>query len=187
MPAYGATIAVQMREFGVRRLVTGLDGAGKSIIEMDALTPHVTFVNESGSFAVADLWRTGGAPASAAAGDVLTKPPVLVPSHGGSVLRIIRFPPEQELQGHSVRPDPDDTSAVQAFAGQDSSIHPLMHKTQTIDYAIVLSGEIWAILEKSEALMRAGDVLIQRATSHSWANRSNAPCIMAFILIDARE
>lgn len=63
----------------------------------------------------------------------------------------------------------------------------MMHKTSSVDYAIVLSGEIWAILEEGEALMRAGDVLIQRATSHSWSNRSDSPCIVAFILIDAED
>ncbi|HKT15191.1 MAG TPA: cupin domain-containing protein [Allosphingosinicella sp.] len=173
--------------FTVRRIVTGLDADGKSVVETDSPTPHVTFVNESGSLAVADLWVTGAAPSPARAPDGLTKAADLVPSSGGSVLRMIRFPPDKELEGIAVGLRADDESAARAFADQDSSIHPLMHKTETIDYAIVLSGEIWAILEKSETLMRAGDVLIQRATSHAWANRSDSPCVVAFVLIDAED
>ncbi|HKY81170.1 MAG TPA: cupin domain-containing protein [Sphingobium sp.] len=63
--------------------------------------------------------------------------------------------------------------------------HPFMHRTRSVDYAIVLSGEIWAVLDEGETLMRAGDVLIQRATNHAWANRSEAQCVMAFVLVDA--
>jgi uncharacterized cupin superfamily protein len=67
------------------------------------------------------------------------------------------------------------------------TIHPMMHKTKSVDYAIVLSGEIVAIMEDGETTMRAGDVLVQRATSHSWANRSDVPCMIAFVLVDARD
>ena len=100
------------------------------------------------------------------------------------MLRILRFPSEAEMGG--VIEPPIDTSGA-TYAGADSPIHPGMHKTKTIDYAIVLSGEIWAIAEKGETLMRAGDVMILRATWHSWANRSNAPSVVAFVLIDAED
>ncbi len=63
--------------------------------------------------------------------------------------------------------------------------HAHMHRTRSIDYAIVLSGEIWAVMDEGETKMVAGDVLIQRGTNHAWANRSNAPCVVAFVLIDA--
>ena len=64
--------------------------------------------------------------------------------------------------------------------------HAHMHRTRSIDYAIVLSGEIWAVMDVGETKMVAGDVLIQRGTNHAWANRSNAPCVVAFVLIDAK-
>ena len=60
-----------------------------------------------------------------------------------------------------------------------------MHRTRSIDYAIVLSGEIWAVMDVGETKLVAGDVLVQRGTNHAWANRSNAPCVVAFVLIDA--
>lgn len=60
-----------------------------------------------------------------------------------------------------------------------------MHVTRTIDYAIVLAGEIYAVLDEDETLMRAGDILVQRGTNHAWANRSDAPARIAFVLIDS--
>jgi mannose-6-phosphate isomerase-like protein (cupin superfamily) len=62
--------------------------------------------------------------------------------------------------------------------------HPLMHRTKTIDYAIVLSGEIYMVLDDSEVFLQAGDTIIQRGTNHAWSNRSEEPCVIAFVLID---
>ena len=67
---------------------------------------------------------------------------------------------------------------------QDAYLHPDMHETDTVDYAIVMAGEIWAILEDKETLLRAGNVLIQRGTNHAWANRSDECARIAFVLID---
>ncbi len=77
-------------------------------------------------------------------------------------------------------------SAMYPDAHRDASggEHPGMHRTQTVDYAIVLEGEVVAILEEGETVMRQGDVLIQRATNHAWANRSGKPVKVAFVLID---
>ena len=59
-----------------------------------------------------------------------------------------------------------------------------MHRTETIDYAIILSGEITMLLDEGEVLLKAGDVLVQCGTNHAWSNRSNAPCVVAFVLLD---
>ena len=66
-----------------------------------------------------------------------------------------------------------------------SAQHPGFHQTDTLDYAICLEGEVWAVLDEGETLMKAGDVLIQRGTYHAWSNRGDKPCRMAFVLIDA--
>ena len=68
---------------------------------------------------------------------------------------------------------------------EDRDRHPGMHKTATVDYAIVLTGEIWAVIDEGETLMKPGDTLIQRGTNHAWSNRTNESCRVAFILIDA--
>jgi uncharacterized cupin superfamily protein len=65
--------------------------------------------------------------------------------------------------------------------------HPGFHKTDTIDYAIVLSGEIYALMDDGEVLLKAGDVLIQRGTNHAWSNRSDQPCRIAISSHDAEE
>jgi quercetin dioxygenase-like cupin family protein len=64
--------------------------------------------------------------------------------------------------------------------------HPFMHRTDSLDYAIVLSGEIWMVMdgEKDDLLLKQGDTLIQRGNNHAWSNRGTEPCVMAFVLID---
>ena len=62
----------------------------------------------------------------------------------------------------------------------------MMHRTSTVDYAIVLKGEIHAVMEKGETLLRAGDILVQRGTNHSWSVRGNEPCMVAFVLVNAK-
>jgi quercetin dioxygenase-like cupin family protein len=176
-------------EFQIRRIVTGVGSDGRSFIESDGPSPHVTLLNDSGSFVCADIWRTAASPSQARAPDRLNVPTILAPEPGGSVVRVMRFPPERELAGKGGETTfhAGDESGAEAIAGQDMTIHPMMHKTKSVDYAIVLSGEIVAIMEDGETTMRAGDVLVQRATSHSWANRSDVPCMIAFVLVDARD
>jgi len=63
-------------------------------------------------------------------------------------------------------------------------VAPRNHRTETVDYAIVLEGEIWAVMDEDETLLRAGDILVQRGTNHAWANRSSKTARIAFVLID---
>ena len=64
--------------------------------------------------------------------------------------------------------------------------HEAMHRTASVDYAFVIEGEIWAVLDADETLMTAGDFLIQRGTNHAWSNRSDRPALVGFVLIDAK-
>ena len=77
-------------------------------------------------------------------------------------------------------------SDEQASSAGDEAPHPLMHRTQTIDYGIVIEGELTMILDRSETIVKAGDIVIQRGTNHAWANRTNKICRVAFILIDGQ-
>ena len=110
-------------------------------------------------------------------------------SAGGTVIRIIDFPPEPEDKEELARMF--DASFGQLFsdAHQEGNPHqhPGVHQTDTVDYALVISGEICAIMDKVETVLKAGDVLIQRDTNHAWANRSGQPCRMAFVLIDGKS
>ena len=80
---------------------------------------------------------------------------------------------------------PDDGSGAGVSLYHGASRHPGFHQTTSVDYAIVLFGEIYAMMDEGEVLLRTGDVLIQRGTNHAWSNRTEKPCCIAFVLIDA--
>ena len=161
----------------VLRIVTGGNLHGKSIFVSDGPTPNHT--SDLGSPPAHVVWATGEAAAvgsdPAPAGHAFG-----FHSMGGSLLRIVDFPPDANY----------DTSALTRFLDdhgvrdQGDARHFWFHKTASLDYAIVLEGEIYALMDEGETLMRPGDILIQRATNHSWSNRSSKPCRMAFVLLD---
>jgi len=173
-----------------RRIVTGHDASGRSVIISEAVSPHVMTIMDQPNFAVTDFWKTFGTPADNSAetnADPCTVPIQVAPPAAGSVFRVVQFPPDRDwaakaaAMGGSV---PIDETAVSA--NREGAIrHPHMHRTRSIDYAIVLSGEIWAVMDVGETRLVAGDVLVQRGTNHAWANRSQLPCVVAFVLIDA--
>lgn len=171
----------------VRRVVTGHTKDGKSIFIMDGPAPTV-MSRGTASTEVTELWETRGAPASNEGGDDPTSHPYrLPPPKNGTVLRIIEYPPDK-IRVAALR-DPHATSHDAAREGFRRDLgnarHPGFHKTDTIDYAIVLKGEIWALMDEGEVLLKAGDVLIQRGTSHAWSVRTDEPATVAFVLIDA--
>lgn len=161
----------------VRRIVTGENALGKSVFVSDAPTPNHT--DGKGSPPAQVVWATGEAAAPGAdpapAGQAFA-----FHSKGGSLLRVVDFPPDENY----------DTQELARFLDEHgvrdhgNARHFWFHKTPSLDYAIVLDGEIYALMDEGETLMRAGDILIQRATNHSWSNRSGKPCRMAFVLLD---
>jgi len=171
----------------IRRVVTGHDARGRSVIVSDGPSPHVLTIPGRTDFGLTNLWITDGAPASNAGNaDVAARPVVLEPPPNGTIFRIVEFPPDRAPGGF------DRAAAFKAMgAGHamdpDASRHPGMHKTDTVDYALVLSGDIWALMDEGETLLRAGDTLVQRGTNHAWSNRSESPCLVAFILVSARR
>ena len=174
-----------------RRIVTGHDAQGRSIITSDAPCPHIMTIMGQANFAVTDFWKTSATPAdnsARTAADPCSVPTQVAPPDNGSVFRVVQFPPDKDwaakaaAMGGSV---PIDETAKSASKGGEVR-HAHMHRTRSLDYAIVLSGEIWAIMDIGETKLVAGDVFVQRGTNHSWANRSGAPCVVAFVLIDAQ-
>jgi quercetin dioxygenase-like cupin family protein len=167
----------------VRRIVTGVNAAGRSTILSDTLFPTGTVA--PGEAVRVGLWTTDSAPASNEGtrdpvpdGVIMRTPP---DRRGGTVVRITDIPPDtaraydpETLRQRGCRTTPDR-----------SARHPGFHATDTVDYAVCLEGEVWAVLDEAETLMRPGDVLIQRGTYHAWSNRSDGMCRMLFVLIDA--
>ena len=170
----------------IRRVVTGHDARGRSVILSDGPSPHVLTIPGRTDFALTNLWVTDAAPASnEGSADAAKRPVVLEPPRNGTIFRVVEFPPDQAPGGF------DRDAAFRSMgAGHamdpDASRHPGMHKTDTVDYAIVLSGEIWALMDDGETLLKAGDTLVQRGTNHAWSNRGTRPCLVAFILVNAR-
>ena len=170
----------------VRRVLTGHDADGRSVLMADG---HATNVKEMASMpglALTDLWETGGAPASNEGGaDAAARPVRLEPPKNGTILRIVEFPPDATWRGAA--DGREAFKSIGAGHAQDaSSGDPMMHTTATVDYIIVLKGEIYAIMDKGETLLRPGDILVQRGTNHSWSVRGNEPCVIAAVLVSAK-
>ena len=170
----------------VRRVLTGHDAEDKSTFIADGLAPNVKEMASMPGLALTDLWETSAAPASNTGHqDAAARPVRLEPPKNGTILRIVEFPPDSQWR--------DRADARAAFgsigaghAADKRSSDPMMHRTRTVDYIIVLKGEIHAVMEKGETLLRAGDILVQRGTNHSWSVRGGEPCIVAAVLVDAK-
>jgi hypothetical protein len=167
----------------VRRIVTAVNEAGRSYIHSDTELPTADVA--PGEPLRIGLWRTDSAPAVNTGTDdpvpdgVLSK--IAPPNRGGTVIRVTDVAPAE------IRPyNPDDLRARGAKTSPERSAkNPGFHATDTVDYAVCLEGEVWAVLDEDETLMRAGDVLIQRGTYHAWHNRSDRMARMLYVLIDA--
>ena len=104
------------------------------------------------------------------------------PPKGGTRFRVVEFLPDSEHSETSVAEEFASMDVVQQLAASDD---PTMHRNETVDYNIILSGEIHAVTEEGERLLKAGDVIVQRGTAHTWRNRSDLPCIFASIMVSA--
>ena len=172
----------------IRRIVTGHNADGLSCIVSDGPSPSVRTIPERPGYRVTNLWCTSAGPPHVDEPDAIAGHQGLPPPASGTLIRVVDYPPEA---GDAAERKRQLTATFgQLFTGTDhrpNGKHAGMHITDTIDYAIVLDGEIFAILDTEETLMRAGDILIQRGTAHAWANRSDRPARVAFVLIDAER
>ena len=170
----------------VRRVVTGHDKQGKSVFLMDGPAPNIKEMASMPGLALTDLWETDGAPANNAGNaDAAARPVRLEPPQNGSILRIVEFPPDSAWRNNADSKAAFDSIGA-GHAKDAANADPMMHTTATVDYLIILKGEIYAILENGETLLKPGDIMIQRGTNHSWSVRGNEPCILAAILINAK-
>lgn len=174
----------------VRRIVTGHDAQGRSMVSEDRDAPSVHTNPKRVGYCLTQLWITDAVPAPVDnAPDPTTRPLQLEPPRGGTVVRIVEFGPEGDWMRQL-----DAQGAQQAWGalGQNRAStntsgqakHPMMHRTQSVDYCLVLEGEITLVLDNEEVLMRQGDFAVERGTNHAWANRSGKPCRILFVLVD---
>ena len=169
----------------IRRVITGHDENGKSVFIVDGDATAVKEMASMPGLALTDIWQTGGAPASNAGNaDAADRPVVLEPPANGTIFRVVEFPPDSRWRGRADARDAFGSIGAD-HATDDSSDDPMMHKTATVDYLLVLKGEIWAILDDSEVCLKQGDVMVQRGTNHSWSVRTDEPCLLAAVLVSA--
>jgi len=169
----------------VRRVITATDGHGKSYFVSDGIAGNFKEMPGMDGLFLTDLWETSGPRASnRGTQDAAARPVHLEPPDSGTILRIVEFPPDKNWRGK--RDVSEAFSAIGAgHAPVEGHADPMMHITGTVDYIIVLKGEIFAVMDKGETLLKAGDILVQRGTNHSWHNRSDEPCIIAAVLVSA--
>jgi len=173
------------REF--RRVVTGHDDNGKAIVVEDSKASQYLERPNRPGVRLTNFWIERGSPAEydgpteTCTGEFVLHPPPM-----GSTFRCVEFLPEDP---EVMKTLDGKTAFAEMGAGNNivkDSRHPFMHRTDSLDYAIVLTGEIWMMLdeEDDDVLLKAGDVLIQRGNNHAWSNRGTEPCVIAFVLID---
>ena len=169
-----------------RRVVTGHDARGRSVVLMDGESPYSFFLEKAGGLQLTELWETRSSPAdNSGAKDAADHERRIEPVSGGTVFRIVEYPPDR-VRLATLAPDTFFAEMGVQAADKAQRRHPGMHRTRTLDYCVVLSGEIWAVTDESEVLLRAGDCLVQRGTRHAWSNRSEEPCVIAFVLVAAK-
>lgn len=172
----------------IRRVVTVVDKDGKAKILFDGANPHKRVRPQRGTVSRL-VWSTKESPADVGGDTDRGQVEVpIAPPRGGSIFRIVDIPPiTPEIEAL-----PKDYHALQHGEGTPKRhmppTHPLMHATRSIDYAIILHGEIDMLVDEGEEVhLKAGDVVIQQATNHAWINRSKDFCRIAFVLIDSQE
>jgi mannose-6-phosphate isomerase-like protein (cupin superfamily) len=173
----------------IRRVVTCKNPSGKAVAMIDA---PATSVHQRAEMGVTNtlLWVTDSVPADlSTAEDAATRKVGIAPPPGGTIFRIVEFATQKEITA-----DYESRLKMMQAIGlapegpsRERPRDPGMHRTRTIDYAVILSGEIDMLLDDSEVHLKAGDVVVQRGTNHAWVNRGNAPCQVAFILLDAKD
>jgi mannose-6-phosphate isomerase-like protein (cupin superfamily) len=171
----------------VRRVVTTIDSKDKAVVLLDGTNPHKKVRPQTQTVSRL-LWVTDQTPADLSGrADRAAIDIGIMPPRGGTVFRIVDFPPEtpetSKLDPHTMHQSLGDSAPKRGLPPR----HPAMHRTRTVDYAVVMAGEIDMLLDDSEIHLKAGDVLVQQGTNHAWVNRGTEPCRIAFILVDAKE
>ena len=141
----------------VRRVVTGHDSSGRAIVSIDEVTKNIQSARPGASASV--IWTTEGFPVDNSGGEDTSGRKVGTTLAGGTIFRVVEFSPGVEGRNH---------------------------RTDSIDYAVIISGEIDMDIDGANVHLKAGDVLVQRGTIHNWVNRGSKVCVIAFVLISAK-
>lgn len=173
----------------IHRVVTGHDADGKAIVSSEGPLPMSVEIDAIPGTVFHEVWCTTSAPAFIDNDEDPTLGALhLPPPHRGTRIRFVDIPPDSEdflSEGSSRMRDAfSQIGDVNASTVKSNSPHPLMHRTESIDYGVVIQGELTLVLDDSEVQLCPGSVVVQRGTNHAWANRSKEICRMLFVLVD---
>src|SRR3954447_23239159 len=168
----------------VRRVVTGLDENNHAVVLFDSRIP---LKQDSPVISSTNFWITDDTPPSLSRKETANRPIGASPPDNGTKFRLVEFapltpeieaklPPEMIMKG--VAHAPEKGIPVK---------HPMMHRTRSLDYAVILSGEIDMMLDDASVHLKQGDVIVQQATNHGWVNHGTQPCRILFVLMDSKE
>jgi mannose-6-phosphate isomerase-like protein (cupin superfamily) len=169
----------------IRRVVTGIDAGNKAVALFDS---RLTLKSAESRPPLVNLWITDSSPSGFSKDDAAAKPIGLSPPDNGTVIRVVEFPPLDPAA--EAKMDPNLMMKVVGDHAPARGLpvkHPLMHRTRTVDYAVILSGEIDMMLDDTTVHVKAGDVVIQQATNHAWINHGKEPCRVLFVLLDSKQ
>lgn len=175
----------------IHRVVTGHDEDGKAVVSSNGPLPTVVELTALPGTVFHEVWSTQGSPALVANGEDPTLGPLKLPppSHGTRI-RFVDIPPDTEdYLAHGASKMKEAFSQIgdeKASTVRADSPHPLMHRTESVDYGVVIEGELTLVLDEGEVLLNKGSVVVQRGTNHAWANRSGQLCRMLFVLVDGQ-
>ncbi len=175
----------------IHRVVTGHDAHGRAVVLSDGPLPTVVEIQAVPGTVFHEVWSTTETPARVDNGpDPTTGPLMLPPPPNGTRIRFVDIPPDSaELLAQDASRMKAAFSQIgdeKASTVKADSPHPLMHRTESVDYGIVIEGELTLVLDEGEVALKPGSVVVQRGTNHAWANRSGKPCRMLFVLVDGR-
>jgi mannose-6-phosphate isomerase-like protein (cupin superfamily) len=175
----------------IHRVVTGHDAHGKAVVASNGPLPTVAEIQAIPGTVFHEVWETRATPAPIDNGDDPTTGPLkLPPPKHGTRMRFVDIPPDSaEFLAHGAQRMKEAFTQVgdtHASTVKADSPHPLMHRTESVDYGVVIEGEMTLVLDAGEVTLKPGSVVVQRGTNHAWANRSGRPCRMLFVLIDGQ-
>jgi len=178
----------------VRRIITIDDDAGKKSLAIeDRPSPDVRTDPARPGFASTRIWVTDASPVRIEKRfrDTLLSPHMLEPPPQGSLCRIVTIPPDETWRGKAGASDVavffQAMGAPRASTYTPRAPHPYMQKTATLDFCLILDGEVTLVLDTEEVDLKAGDTVVQRGTNHAWSNRSDKPCRIAISSHDAKR
>lgn len=170
----------------MRRVVTGHDESGAAVVIIDGQPGNFRVREASGGLVSTLLWVTDATPADISRRvDAAEREIGVAPPPGGTVFRIVDFPPLKDATALSQEAILKEMGVLDHDRGGQGARHPFTHRTRSVDYAVVMCGRIRMLLDHEDIVLEAGDVLVQQGTNHAWVNSFDEICRIAFVLVDA--